>query len=450
MLAWCCFGSVACGEATKSAVGPRPNVIVVLVDTLRAENLGGYGYGRATSPTLDALARDDGSTLFLEARAQAPCTFPSANSILTGRPPVDFLGQPDGAMGIPEQIPTLASMLSAEGYTTAAISTSPIVRATPSRVNQRGGFGAGFDSFDEDCEWRPAGCVSNRALELANQLAEPFFMYLHYFDPHGPYRPPPHWQRQFADGEFQGQNDVLRGDPMPFSRRMYDDGLDSGLSADELAHFVDLYDDEIAFFDHSFGNLLASWRARGLLDRSILVVLSDHGEHFLEHGHLKHCRSLYDVEIKTPLLIRFPASAGQALRRAQSIDRPVGNLAVAPTILDALGIDPSQRGFAATSLLPLIKDPTAEVEPVVASWGALRAIRLGKHKLIQDLATGAYELYDIETDPAEQHDIATQAPEVAQQLRRALSNWLREHEGDSAGRHAGDEVARQLRALGYL
>lgn len=434
---------VACGPRAEPAA-ERLNVVVVLVDTLRAANVGAYGYERPTTPMFDALAQDPASTLFLEAQAQAPCTFPSVNSILTGRVPATFIGQPDTAMGIPPEVPTLASLLATVGYDTAAVSTSPIVRATPGRMNPSGGFGAGFAAFDESCEWRPAGCVGKVARELLPGLREPFFLYLHYFDPHGPYRPPPHWRRRFAEDPWPGRPEVGSGDPLPFSRRLYDEGLDPGLSAEELAHFGNLYDDEIGFFDSGFGSLVEEWRASGLLDRTLLVVMADHGEHFLEHGHLKHCRSLYEVEIKTPLLIRIPG--GSAPRR---VSEPVGNLSVAPTILDLLGIEASGVQLDGPSLAPVLRNEAQPQDPVFATWGAERSVRDGRYKLIQNLATGTFELYDLEADPAEESNLAEQLPEIATKLRRRLSAWVRQHEGDASGEGA-DEVGQHLRSLGYL
>ncbi len=141
---------------------PR-NLIVVLVDTLRADHLASYGYSRTTSPVFDRFAA---ASLFLaEARSQASCTFPSANAILTGRYPVRFLGQPGGRMGIPAETPSLATMLRSRGFATAAVSASPIVRARRTKFNPTGGFDAGFDLFDEDCLWREAACVTARAAD---------------------------------------------------------------------------------------------------------------------------------------------------------------------------------------------------------------------------------------------------------------------------------------------
>jgi arylsulfatase A-like enzyme len=192
----------------------RWNVVVVLVDTLRADRLGAYGYDRPTSPRFDALAR--GSYLFEDARAQASCTYPSVNSILTSRYPSRFFGQPEGRIGIPDGVPTVAALLAGQGFTTAAVSTSPVVRATASRHNPHAGFGAGFGRFDERCEERGGHCVGARARELLAELREPFFLYLHYFDPHPPYTPPRSLRERFVRGET-ARRWARRGNPNPLA-----------------------------------------------------------------------------------------------------------------------------------------------------------------------------------------------------------------------------------------
>ncbi|MGH9361061.1 MAG: sulfatase-like hydrolase/transferase, partial [Thermoanaerobaculia bacterium] len=173
---------------------PRPlNVVLVLVDTLRADHLGVYGYRRPTSPALDAFARE--AVVFTDARSQAGCTFPSVNSLLTSQLPERFLGQPEGRIGIPDGIPTLPEILRARGWATAAVSASAVVRRRPIRHNPHGGFGRGFDLFLEECAWKSAACVNERALAALDTLPRPFFLYLHYLEPHAPYRPPRFHQR---------------------------------------------------------------------------------------------------------------------------------------------------------------------------------------------------------------------------------------------------------------
>jgi len=149
----------------------------MLVDTLRADHMSLYGYERATTPFIDGFAAD--AVVFDRARSQAGCTFPSVNSLFTSRYAFDFYRQGESQMGIPAEYPTIAEILRARGYHTIAVSASPIVRLTPTKENPNGGFGAGFEVFDESCLWDDAECVNARALKLLGDTRETFFLYLH-------------------------------------------------------------------------------------------------------------------------------------------------------------------------------------------------------------------------------------------------------------------------------
>jgi len=425
----------------------RPNVVVLLVDTLRADHLGAYGYPRPTSPHLDALAET--SFLFEDARAQAPCTYPSANSILTGRFPTHFRGQPQGRIGIPADIPALAEMLQGAGYATAAVSASPVVRATPGGANPHGGFGRGFGRFDETCLWRDAGCVESQALEMLDQVPEPFFLYLHFMDPHGPYRPPPDWPREFPSDDVPVPEWARTGDPNPLAKALYQKGDRSGATPEAVARLRDLYDEEIRYFDHRLNELLSELRSRGVLERSIVVLLADHGEEFYEHGDLKHCHTLYDTEIRTPLLMAIPRSVER--RPARRIGAPVANLDVVPTLLDYLGIplDPALEG---RSLRPLIDGEVSE-EPerrVFAAWAGLRAMTEGRLKLIYHLGKGRFELYDLALDPGERVDLATSRPREVRRLGRSLARWMVSTDTEEDELTRDQDAVERLRALGYL
>lgn len=433
---------------------PRPNVVLVLVDTLRADHLGTYGYARPTSPHLDALAAE--SFLFEQARAQAPCTFPSANSILTGRYPVRFLVQPEKRLGIPESIPSLAEILGGAGYATAAVSASPIVRKTATDQNPHGGFDRGFDRFDESCLWEDAKCVHRKAKALLDDLPEPFFLYLHYMDPHDPYRIPPDWPRRFVPAQEEGGGEVspaaAAGDPNPIADAFYGEGDASLATLADLARLRDLYDEEIAYIDAWLGRLVVDLRRRGLLDRSILVVLSDHGEEFFEHRHVKHCQTVFDTEIRTPLLVRLPPelAAGNPRRiRAQA-----ANLDVVPTLLDYLWIETADLGLEGTSLRPLLErdpaGPAPSPPPVFAAWGGLRAVQDGPFKLVYWLRNGDTRLYHLERDPGETRNAVRAHPRETRRLLRALSRWRAQVEGEQGGLAVDEAAVERLRALGYL
>jgi len=421
---------------------PPKNVILILVDTLRADHLGAYGYARPTSPNVDAFAAE--SLRFTGSRSQASCTFPSANSILTSRYPSAFLGQPaPSPLGIPESIPSLAEILQERGFRTAAVSASPVVRNTPGRFNPGAGFGRGFESFDESCEWRNAACVNRAAIPLIRSGDQrPFFLYLHYMDPHGPYTPPKTHKRRWALGRPE-KKFVRDGNPNPIGEMLYNGGPDPGATPADLQYLIDLYDEEIAFFDAQLAGLLKALRDAGRMEDTAVVLVSDHGEEFLEHGHIKHCRTLFDSSIKTPFLLHLPGIEPRVL------DQPVQNLDVVPTLLDYLGIDTKGLTFEGESLRPLIEE-TGELDPhQYGMQGTLRSAADGRHKLIHDLGKGSYALYDLKADPKETKDALRGDRRIFHRLREALTGWLRKTEGTGKAEESL-EAERKLRALGYL
>jgi arylsulfatase A-like enzyme len=422
---------------------PRPrNVIFILVDTLRADHLGAYGYARPTSPNVDALARE--SLQFEDSRSQASCTFPSANSILTSRYPSAFLGQaPERALGIPDSIPSIAEILQERGFRTAAVSASPVVRNTPGRFNPGAGFGRGFESFHEDCVWKNAACVNRAAIPLLESTDKrPFFLYLHYLDPHGPYAPPKNHRRRWALGKPE-KKFVRDGNPNPIGDMLYKGAPDPGVTPADLQYLKDLYDEEIAFFDSRLPELMAAIRKAGLLDDTILVFAADHGEEFLEHGHIKHCRVLFDSSIKTPLLLRIPGV------EPRKIAQPVQNLDLVPTLLDYLGVDTAGLTFEGKSLRPLIEG-TGETDPhQYGMQGTLRSAADGQHKLIHDLGQGSFALYDLKADPREMRDTLRTERRAFHGLREALTAWLSRTEGKGKAEESL-EAERKLRSLGYI
>ena len=430
---------LSCGKDAR----PR-NVIFILVDTLRADRLGTYGYGRPTSPNVDAFARE--AVKFEDARSQASCTFPSANSILTSRWPAAFLGQPNQALGIPEGIPSLAEILHTHGYRTVAVSASAVVRNTPSRFNPTAGYGRGFDVFQEDCVWKSAACVNRQAAPFLKRGEQPLFLYLHYIDPHGPYQPPKTWRPKFATSQ-PDKKWVRIGDPNPIGNWIYKGEENPGVTPADLKHLQDLYDDEIAFLDVHFAKLLESLRSSGLMEDSIIVFASDHGEEFLEHGHIKHCRTVFDNSIRVPLLLKIPGVG------ARTVSAPVQNLDLVPTILDYLGIGTGGYVFEGKSLRPVLEDKDPQASLQYALQGTFRSASDGRYKLIQDLDAGTSELYDLEADPGEKSDVLRRERRAYFRLRDALTGWIAKAEGQGSGDESvrkAKEAEEKLRSLGYI
>lgn len=440
--AFCSLAAFAIGLASCTTPAPQPNVVVLLVDTLRADRMSLYGYERATTPRLAARAAT--AVVFESARSQASCTFPSVNSLLTSRYPFHFYGQHGDTWAIPPSIPTLAQILARHGYATFAVSASSVVRATPSKVNRTGGYGAGFETFDESCERRDASCINARTLALARASRRPFFGYLHYMEPHHPYSPPPAWRNHFATPDVALPPPIRAGRPNPILTSLYTRKEKKDWSR-EVAYLSDSYDDEIRYVDHALDKLIERL-AKVDPDRDTVVVLAaDHGEDFLEHGDLMHCRTLHDTTLHVPLVMWLPGVSGR--RIASSVQ----NVDIVPTLLDYLGIDAKGEAFEGRSLRGVIEG-TAGPAPAWAAHYSQRSLVDGHSKLIYDLDTGTARLFDIAADPGEQNDLAAATPDHVRELERKLLERVGATEGadpQSAARLSKD-VQERLRAVGYI
>jgi arylsulfatase A-like enzyme len=230
---------------------------------------------------------------------------------------------------------------------------------------------------------------------------------------------------------------------------VYARGEPVDVSGEDLQYLVDAYDDEIAYFDTQFARLIEELDRRGLSGNTMIVVASDHGEEFLqEHGHVKHCRALYDASTATPLVLRIPG-----VIREQPITVPVENIDIAPTILDYLGIDTSGFGFEGSSLRPVIEGGGKLREHRFSLQGAQRSVDDGERKLIVKLTTGDRQLYDLASDPGERTNLLDPEDGAADPLDAALAQWRKWVE--RGVRHeesvrVSEEAQERLKALGYL
>ena len=421
-------------------------MIIVLVDTLRADHMSLYGYDRETTPFIDLLADD--SVVFNRARSQSACTFPSVNSMLTSRYAFDFYREQSKGMGIPDQYPTLAQILRAHGYRTVAVSASPIVRDTPSKENPAGGFGAGFDVFDEKCLWNNAECVNGRTLKHMKKLEEPFFLYLHYMDPHGHYTPPESYTKQFA-GPYEGHDFIAAGDTGPIEDMLFADGPRVDITDRDIQHLIDLYDDEIRYFDGQLRNLFEPWKENGLIDRSLVVVTADHGEEFLEHNQVGHCRGVWDTLTRVPLIVRVPGK----IEGARRIDAPVQLVDVVPTLLDALGIASADLAAEGVSLSGVMRGEPQARQYAYTDQGRYRATDDGQWQLIFNGEASTATLFNVVSDPLAQRDLFSSSEAEVERLSSALNRWLKDT-GQALNFDAALAAAKakeeELRALGYL
>jgi arylsulfatase A-like enzyme len=421
---------------------PHCNVVLIMIDTLRADHLGIYGYERDTSPNIDAFAEK--SLLFENVRSQAACTFPSVNSILTSQFPSNFLGQSNGRIGIPEHIKSLAEIFKNKNYSTIAISASPIVRKTPSNNNKFGGFDRGFDFFNEECELKDASCINDKVFKLLNSTKSPFFLYLHYMDPHDPYSPPKEFTKQFSEN-YNDKEFIKEGNPDPIEKMLYGIGSNVNLTKEDIKHLIDLYDDEIAYFDSQFKILLDKISEKDLMDKTIIIITADHGEEFMEHNSIKHCHTLFDTESKIPLIIRIPSMNKKVTGKAAALD-------IIPTILDYLDFSLSDYSFDGKSLRPVIESNRDINKNVFSAQFTLRSINDDRYKLIYDISLKNFLLYDLTEDKDETKNIMGTKTNVFEELKGKLFEWLYMTEGENLTKSVenAEEIKKQLKALGYI
>ena len=417
-----------CGEPVSPATlnshrtakrAPAP-VLLVVIDTLRSDHLGAYGYGRPTSPHLDALALE--GVLFEEAYAQSTWTKPSTASILTGQYPAVH-GVMQVFSTLPTSVRTMAEVLHRGGYGTSAVVANGFVS------NRDSGFRRGFDRF-EDCEdlkdgfaYARAEKVVDRAIQfltesLAANPEQPFFLYVHVVDPHLPYDPPEPWRERFVR-EYGGRvSGYFGSDAEP--------GAPEELGPDDLAHLKDLYDAEIAYTDHQLQRLFDDLKARGLWEETLVLVVADHGEEFLDHGGLKHGPTMYQELVHVPLIVKPPH--GRGFPQGQRSPRTAMQVDLLPTVLDVIGHE-SGLEFPGVSLLArAMDDPTTPNSPAFAQVdqkGVLRTMVVqDSHKYVHQLVPSSKDLlFDLAADPGERNNTAGRE----EALRRRMSTLLKRY-----------------------
>jgi len=437
------LGVTACGDPAPDRSRVGPNVLLYVVDTLRADALGAYGHPRVETPALDALAAE--GWLFERVYAPSSWTRPSVASLLTGAEPGAH-----GVNGRDEALPAGARLLSEElrasGYATAGFVTNP-------NVGSFFGFDQGFDHYEELYARREpgrvgsgelvtrAGEVTERAIAWLDEATEPFFLFALTTDPHWPYDPPASFDRYGGDyrGPVRDGGDaVKRADLGPADR-------------ERVRAF---YHGEVSANDAAFGALLEQLRQRGLADSTLVVFTADHGEEFWEHGRHGHGRQLFEESIRVPLVFAAP---GLEARRAEA---PVALIDVAPTILDLLGL-PAPAASQGRSLAGGAADGERRLH-VRLDRGDDRVDALIAHpwKLIRDGASGRSALFDLRGDPRERRDLAAVEARRVDALNRELAARAeanarqRARLGGEAAPVPSDalpaEARQALEALGYL
>ena len=432
MVAVALFVSSPAEEAPSGTVrestGTPLNLVLVSIDTLRADHLSCYGSAAVETPNIDRLA-DDG-VLFENVQSVAPTTLPAHASLFTATTPLRHGVHDNIGFYLPEELPTLASVLSEAGYETGGFVGAFVL---DSRFGIGHGFETYYDGFASGAGDISGGIVSQyrgdlvleRAMEWledrrpsagsANDRRKPFFAFLHFYDPHTPYQPPPPFAPREATNEA-------------------------------------LYRGEVAYVDSLVGKLLDWLDERGLAEETLVVLTADHGESLGEHGELTHGLFLYESTLRVPLLIRYPGA-----RRGGRVRELVRLIDIAPTILDLLALPPI-GGADGRSLRPLLEKPsgkaarlnlTAYAETYLPrfyyGWSELRSLRRERYKFI--LAPRP-ELYDIDADPSELLNRTAENPRVARQMREELENVIADVATPEPAELDERALAR-LQSLGY-
>jgi arylsulfatase A-like enzyme len=481
-------GGASAGASHDNRAQPgRPNVLLVTIDTLRADHVGAYGASDAHTPTLDALAQQ--GVLFKDATSQANTTGPSHTTMLTGLYPHDHGARHNG-VPISNRVRTLPELLAAQGYQTAAFVSGFTLK------QEACGLAPRFDRYDDELiawTWLPEVATRLRLFQAAVQVANlrgfralradrpaeetvaraqawlaardtarPFFLWTHFYDPHCPYQPP----ESFAalhDPDFEG-NPARNWYKLstPQRRALVDDPR-------EVAHMRALYKGEISYTDAQLGRLFDSLRASGVFENTLVVLTSDHGEGLGEHGYwFDHGTYLYDSELAVPLILRLP-NAQHAGRR---IDTQVRLLDLTPTVLAALGLE-VPANLNGSSLLGTL-DGDGDPRPSFAQGersgelsgydldGLLLSLRAHGRKLIWNSeywldsvrVPERLELFELERDPGELEDRFDKAIELKSEavldMRTHLEVWRDATAAGAGPTEIAPEVREQLKSLGYL
>ncbi len=429
----------SCGDyepdSTPESTAHGPNVLLIVVDTLRRDHLSCYGHQSNTSPAIDALARK--SVVYTRAYAQAPWTTPSIGALLSSRYPTSLGIKGDQSTLAPELL-LLPEVLQDAGYNTAAV-------VSHSFCSARWGFAQGFDAFDET-NVQGHGAVTSRGvtdqglafLKSQDDESNPWFLWLHYFDPHCAYVE--HERPSARPDSYEGL--VESGQ---LYRELWQARRD--LNSEDYAELRRLYDSEIRHTDANIGRVLEQLEQSGDLDDTIIIFTADHGEEFGDHGSIGHARTLYEELIGVPLIAHIPGVPPSV------IHQPVALIDVYPTILNTLGLTPPP-GIEGRDIRPDSKD--LESPRVIFSetnrGGRLRAAISGNLKLIARGRFGQLTAFELDNDPTESTPINAQQNPAALALAPVLAQWWERVQAEALPEQTiqltGDERS-QLEQLGY-
>jgi arylsulfatase A-like enzyme len=455
---WLSLAGAVLGCGGESEPPSRPDIFLFTVESLRPDHVGCYTGVRDTTPNLDALARE--SVVYADAHSVTSWTLASHASMFTGLYPTAH-GTTGARSKLHDQATTLADLLAANGYQTAGAASGPYL-ARGHNLNQ------GFEYYDDsaatvgtqggahdDITNPTLEKVIGRFLNSYRDAERPLFFFAYYWDPHYDYIPPAPFDELYVEETHE-----------KISMRGFESShvVTKEIRPAELDYVLSQYDGEIRYTDHYLGRLFDELKEAGLWQDSVIIVTSDHGEEFFDHGEKGHKHSLYAESVHVPLIVKYPRSA-----RTGRDDRLVSLVDLFPTILELAGVEgvPAHQG---KSLLDPDPDPDRSIffELLSTFYHRLAdrpgfrredeewlAVRRRDRKLISVPSQSRRELYRMESDRMEQLDIATEEPEQVADLQRLLDAWRAESMaiGESMSRAEADldpEQIERLRELGYL
>lgn len=423
----------------------KPNIVLIIIDTLRADHLGCYGYERDTSPNIDKLARN--GVMFTQAISQAGFTLPSIASILTGKyvGPREF-PNPNKNYSLKEQIITLPEILKEYGYKTAAFTGGGYLSSIY-------GFNQGFDIYEDSKDWIGLeGLLPLVYKWLEQNKNEKFFSFLHTYDVHAPFDPPEPFKNMYVSN-YQGQFKDIFLDYRLFRKI---NGLEKQenlikLTKDDIDYIVAQYDGGIRYVDTLVGNLIDKLGKLGLSDNTLIVLTADHGQDLMEHGHIWH-RDVYDEGIRVPLIFSYP----DYLPKGKTIDAQVRSIDLLPTILDILGIR-RRRSMDGISLMPLVRAERNKHISYAYSIGTnidspRASIRTEDWKLIFTVKNDRYELYNLNKEPDELNNLLGEEEAQFKLLKVKLNDWMNEVPimFEKTGLILYEDTKERLESLGYI
>lgn len=430
---------LSCGEPSDRDISGKPNILLIIIDTLRADHLGYWGYSRDISPVLDSLA--ESGTAWMETQAQSSWTLPATASILTGLTPREHgAGKTEGiTYGLAGSLRSLQGTLHTAGWKTGGLFNVIF-------LSEDFGFHRGFDYFN--CQ----GVVGNTGCRRADETVDDalfwlstldtdtkFLLVVHFYDPHIPYDPPAPYNTMYTNENYTGNCDNGWGSVPQLNALNSGDSI---ISTDGLGNLIALYDGEIMFTDREIGRLLGELRSSGKTDSTLVIVIADHGEEFLDHSGIEHGRTLYQEVLHVPFIM-----SGPGIPEGNRVFTPATQIDLLPTLLSYLEFD-IPKELSGRDLLSE-QYPDLDIPASNLLWSEIQqaSIRRDSMKIIWNADGSHVELFDLASDPSELHSL----PVIDDSMIESVEfYWSTPPVCNPPEVSFGESMTRRLRDLGYI